>query len=143
MTRENDKWKVLLERDISKYLKKSQVEVEHDSFISSALYDILFVCNGHYFEPRIPLDYSRFKGKLKLRRRKMKCITLSIGRVLHSHSYKRASDFYGQKVLIIGAGPSGVDIAVQLASQNTKVIIIIMPAQLKLVCVSSKFRCTS
>ncbi|MAS37868.1 MAG: hypothetical protein CL610_27985 [Anaerolineaceae bacterium] len=36
------------------------------------------------------------------------------GQVLHSHDYKGAQDFAGQRVMVIGNGPSGVDIACAL-----------------------------
>lgn len=36
------------------------------------------------------------------------------GQVLHSHEYKGPQPFTGQRVMIIGNGPSGVDLAVEL-----------------------------
>ena len=43
-----------------------EVAVRSNDSISYCLYDIVFVCNGHFFDPRIPLDYGRFKGKLAI-----------------------------------------------------------------------------
>uniref|UniRef100_A0A336KXK0 Flavin-containing monooxygenase n=1 Tax=Culicoides sonorensis TaxID=179676 RepID=A0A336KXK0_CULSO len=59
------------------------------------IYDAIFICNGHYSTPNVPkLQGSEyFKGK-----------------VMHSHDYRYPEPFKDQKVLIIGAGPSGVDI---------------------------------
>ncbi len=36
------------------------------------------------------------------------------GRVVHSHDYKGPQPFAGQRVLVVGNGPSGVDLAVEL-----------------------------
>ena len=43
------------------------------------------------------------------------------GRVLHSHSYRDPVDTQGQKVLVLGAGPSGIDIALEIADYATEV----------------------
>jgi len=58
----------------------------------------LFVCNGHHWCPRMPLVPGTFTGRL-----------------LHSHDYKSAHIFERDRVLIIGGGNSGADIAVQIA----------------------------
>ncbi|PAV91267.1 hypothetical protein WR25_09204 [Diploscapter pachys] len=123
----DDKPSFLDSQDVLDYLKKyaeglpikynhtvKQVIVDELGIVSSFLYDIVFVCNGHYFDPYIPLDYSRFKGV-----------------TLHSHDYRRASDYRGQNVLIIGAGPSGIDIALQLADQNVQVTLMSRNAKYK------------
>jgi cation diffusion facilitator CzcD-associated flavoprotein CzcO len=39
------------------------------------------------------------------------------GRILHSHDYKVPSDFAGERVLLVGAGISGEDIARDLSAQ--------------------------
>lgn len=38
------------------------------------------------------------------------------GRVFHSHNYREPAPFRGQRVLIIGAGPSGIDMGFDLSS---------------------------
>ncbi|CAD6184244.1 unnamed protein product [Caenorhabditis auriculariae] len=70
-------------------------------------YDVVFVCNGHYFEPRNPFADSNFKGTL-----------------IHSHDYRKASEFAGKDVAVVGAGPSGIDIALQLSSVCHNVTMI-------------------
>ncbi|XP_017125829.2 senecionine N-oxygenase [Drosophila elegans] len=58
-------------------------------------YDFVYVCNGHYTEPDIPEveGWDLFEGKK-----------------MHSHLYRKADKFKDERVLIIGAGPSGMDI---------------------------------
>jgi hypothetical protein len=56
----------------------------------------LVVCNGHHWQPRYP-DYP---GEYT-------------GHFLHSHHYKKAAPFKGQRVLVIGGGNSACDVAVE------------------------------
>lgn len=68
----------------------------------SAMYDAVFVCNGHYATPNEPkIDgIEDFKGK-----------------IMHSRDYRYPEPFKDQKVLIIGAGPSGIDITRDLSTK--------------------------
>ncbi|MBI3542391.1 MAG: NAD(P)/FAD-dependent oxidoreductase [Deltaproteobacteria bacterium] len=59
------------------------------------------VANGHHWDKRIPTYPGEFTGK-----------------TLHSKDYKRPVDFAGSRVLVVGAGNSGCDIAVEAASQG-------------------------
>ncbi|KAJ8728422.1 hypothetical protein PYW08_016807 [Mythimna loreyi] len=71
-------------------------------------YDYVFVCNGHYntpFIPHIP-GLKEFKGD-----------------VMHSHDYRVPDVFTDKRVLVIGAGPSGMDIALELTSVSKKVVL--------------------
>ncbi|XP_060654892.1 LOW QUALITY PROTEIN: senecionine N-oxygenase [Drosophila nasuta] len=58
-------------------------------------YDFVYVCNGHYTEPDMP---------------KIEGMQLYEGQQMHSHLYRKADKFKDQNVLVIGAGPSGMDI---------------------------------
>ncbi len=58
-------------------------------------YSAVVLANGTLAEPNVP----EFSGEFS-------------GEVLHTSAYKRASTFDGKRVLIIGAGNSGCDIAV-------------------------------
>ncbi len=58
-------------------------------------FDYLMVANGHHSDPRMPEYPGRFDGTF-----------------LHSHDYKRAEPFRGQRLLVIGAGNSACDVAV-------------------------------
>ncbi|KAG7484101.1 hypothetical protein MATL_G00045540 [Megalops atlanticus] len=71
-------------------------------------FDGVFICNGHFSDPHWPSipGLECFKGKL-----------------LHSHSYRHPEPFAGQSVVILGAGASGIDISIELASINAQVIL--------------------
>jgi Flavin-binding monooxygenase-like len=56
------------------------------------------VANGHHWDKRIPSYSGEFTGKQ-----------------IHSKDYKRREDFEGERVLVVGAGNSGCDIAVEAA----------------------------
>ena len=43
------------------------------------------------------------------------------GEKMHSHDYRLPQPFQGKTVLALGAGPSGIDIAIELAPYATKV----------------------
>jgi hypothetical protein len=60
------------------------------------IFDHLFVCNGHHWDPRVPEYPGRFDGDL-----------------LHSHEYKTAAPFRDKRVLVVGGGNSACDIAVE------------------------------
>ncbi len=54
------------------------------------------VCNGHHWDKRIPSRPGTFDGLQ-----------------LHSKDYRNPADFQGSRVLVVGAGNSGCDIAVE------------------------------
>lgn len=64
-------------------------------------FDIVLVCNGHYTTPSTP----HFVGKEIFR-----------GGRMHSHDYKSPHPFANKRILVIGGGPSGVDITQDLAT---------------------------
>lgn len=71
-------------------------------------YDAILVCNGRYakpFQPDIQGIHS-FKGI-----------------VSHSHDYRIPNNFANQNVLILGAGPSGIDISLELSEFANSVIL--------------------
>lgn len=61
-------------------------------------YDRLIIANGHHWSPRWPSYAGEFSGE-----------------VMHSHSYKSPTVLEGKRVLVVGAGNSGCDIAVEAA----------------------------
>ncbi|CRK97654.1 CLUMA_CG011039, isoform A [Clunio marinus] len=63
-------------------------------------FDAVLVCNGHYFLPNFPTFHGQEKFK---------------GRQLHTHDYRVPEIFEGENVLIVGAGPSGLDCVVALS----------------------------
>ncbi|HEX4149621.1 MAG TPA: NAD(P)-binding domain-containing protein [Pirellulales bacterium] len=60
------------------------------------------IANGHNWDPRLP----NYPGKFA-------------GQILHSSQYKSADVLRGRRVLVVGAGNSGCDIAVE-AAQNAE-----------------------
>lgn len=73
-----------------------EVAVESDGKHSIYQFDALAVCNGHHWNPRMPLYSGTFTG-----------------RMMHSHEVKRFSDFKDLRVLVIGGGNSACDVAVE------------------------------
>ncbi|XP_014213753.1 senecionine N-oxygenase-like [Copidosoma floridanum] len=71
-------------------------------------FDAVMVCSGHYFEPAIPV----IKGADKFK-----------GETLHSHDYRRPEHFAGKRVVVVGAGPSGMDLALEISRKATSVIL--------------------
>lgn len=68
---------------------------------SEAEFDFVAVCNGHYGESSSPQLHNQtsFRGK-----------------ILHSKEYRTPEPFIGRHVVVVGAGPSGTDIALELSS---------------------------
>jgi hypothetical protein len=66
-------------------------------------FDQLVVANGHHWQPRMPTYEGTFTGTS-----------------LHSHDYKRAAPFAGQRVLVIGGGNSACDVAVETSRVSAR-----------------------
>ena len=64
-------------------------------------FDAVLVCNGRYSKPYIPVikDMDKFTGD-----------------IIHVHDYRHATPFTGKRIVVLGAGPSGIDISLELAS---------------------------
>lgn len=73
---------------------------------TSALYKGVVVANGTLAEPNLPDFAGHFSGEL-----------------LHTAQYKHARQFAGKRVLIVGAGNSGCDIAVDAVHHAAQVDI--------------------
>lgn len=76
------------------------------------VFDYLLVANGHHSVPRHPAFREQFTGKY-----------------LHSHAFKNNKGFEGERVLVIGAGNSGCDCAVEISRVAQKVDISIRTPQ--------------
>ena len=59
-------------------------------------YDAILVANGHHWDPRWPEP--AFPGEFA-------------GTQMHSHDYRRPEQFVGKRVVVVGGGNSGMDIA--------------------------------
>ncbi|NXT25874.1 FMO1 monooxygenase, partial [Syrrhaptes paradoxus] len=86
------------------------VVTEADGKQTSHVFDAVMVCSGNFHEPSLPLH--SFPGIEKFQ-----------GQYFHSRQYKHADVFQGKRVLVVGMGNSGVDIAVEASRVATKVTI--------------------
>ncbi|XP_058465155.1 senecionine N-oxygenase-like [Malaya genurostris] len=84
--------------------KKWKVQVKNlpEAKIGTYFFDYVFVCNGHYHTPQKP----HFSNT-----------DVFLGKQLHSHDYRSAENFNGETVLVIGAGPSGMDLALEISKK--------------------------
>ncbi|TKR92447.1 hypothetical protein L596_007097 [Steinernema carpocapsae] len=92
-----------VERIDEKWSVTTQASSEHPKI---EVFDVVFVCSGHYTDPSYPLTKHEFSG-----------------RSLHSHNYRRAEYYKGQTVAVIGAGNSGMDISLQVSAEAEKSLI--------------------
>ncbi|XP_038855462.1 flavin-containing monooxygenase 5-like isoform X2 [Salvelinus namaycush] len=74
------------------------------------VFDGVLVCSGHYTQPVSPLD--QFPGHESFP-----------GRCLHSWVYKDADAFRGKRVVVVGIGNSGGDIAVEISRAAEKTFL--------------------
>ena len=78
------------------------VEVRQNGVDTAHTFDVLVVANGHHWKPRWPEYPGEFSGEM-----------------LHSHDFKRAAPFRDKRVLVIGAGNSACDVAVETSRVST------------------------
>lgn len=76
-------------------------EVELDSG-ELRVYKGVVVCSGRYWDPRMPTFRGHFNGQ-----------------ILHSKDYKRREQLRDKRVLVVGAGNSGCDLACESARVGT------------------------
>jgi len=69
-------------------------------------YDGVIVANGHLWDPFVPDYPGRFEG-----------------RTLHSGRYRSTGDLEGGRVLVVGAGNSGCDLAVDAAQAGRETYV--------------------
>ncbi|MBV6759500.1 flavin-containing monooxygenase [Rhodococcus opacus] len=71
------------------------------------VFDGVLVANGHLWSPKIPDVPGEFAGKQ-----------------LHSSAYNNVGDLDGNRILVVGAGNSGCDIAVDVAQHRREADIV-------------------
>ena len=71
------------------------------------LFDGVLVANGHLWSPKIPAVPGEFTGTQ-----------------LHSSEYQNVKDLQGNRVLVVGAGNSGCDLAVDVAQHRLEADIV-------------------
>jgi cation diffusion facilitator CzcD-associated flavoprotein CzcO len=75
-------------------------------------YDGVIVANGHLWDPFVPDYPGRFDGQ-----------------VLHSGRYRNTGDLQGDRVLVVGAGNSGCDLAVDAAQAGKETFVSVRNGQ--------------
>lgn len=86
------------------------VTTEHEGKQETQVFDAILVCIGHHTSPNIPLH--SFPGIEKFK-----------GQYFHSRDYKSPEDFKDKKVIVVGIGNTGVDLAVELAAVAKQVFL--------------------
>ncbi|XP_069793863.1 flavin-containing monooxygenase 5-like isoform X2 [Narcine bancroftii] len=78
--------------------------------LETSTFDAIMVCTGHHSSPHLPLD--SFPG-----------IEIFKGQYMHSKDYKQPMVFEGKRVVIIGIGNSGGDLAVEISRHAKQVFL--------------------
>uniref|UniRef100_A0A8C5QGR5 Flavin-containing monooxygenase n=1 Tax=Leptobrachium leishanense TaxID=445787 RepID=A0A8C5QGR5_9ANUR len=86
------------------------VVTECDGKKESHVFDGILVCSGHHTFPHLPLH--SFKGIEKFK-----------GQYFHSREYKNPQAFHDKRIIVIGIGNSGGDLAVELSSVAKQVYL--------------------
>jgi cation diffusion facilitator CzcD-associated flavoprotein CzcO len=94
-----ESWEVTSKSTISGCVKKST-------------YDAVIVASGHYSVPFVPFvqGMNEFKAKYP-------------NLITHSKIYRSPQGFAGKKVIVVGSGPSGLDISTQISAVCHKPIL--------------------
>ncbi|XP_004688156.1 PREDICTED: dimethylaniline monooxygenase [N-oxide-forming] 5-like isoform X2 [Condylura cristata] len=86
------------------------VVVETEGKQESHVFDGIMVCTGIYSEPVLPLEsfpgIKRFKGEY-----------------IHSWEYKSPEKFQGKRIVVVGIGNSGVDVAIELSHVTSQMFL--------------------
>lgn len=82
-------------------------DLQRDAVVTEG-FDAIMVCNGHYFEPSTP----EISGH-----------DIFAGKQMHSHDYRVPEIFDGKTVVVLGAGPSGMDLALEISKNANRVIL--------------------
>src|SRR5262245_39162562 len=72
------------------------------------VFDGVLIANGHLWSPYVPAVPGTFTG-----------------RQVHSGRYRNIGDLDGERVLVVGAGNSGCDIAVDIAQHRLEVDVVV------------------
>uniref|UniRef100_UPI00358E0619 flavin-containing monooxygenase 5-like isoform X3 n=1 Tax=Myxine glutinosa TaxID=7769 RepID=UPI00358E0619 len=84
--------------------------VDENGKEESTVFDAVMVCIGHHVNKHLPLD--SFPG-----------IDRFMGRYIHSREYKEPWEYKDKRVLVIGIGNSGGDIAVEVSRHAAQVYL--------------------
>ncbi|KAL6889711.1 FAD/NAD(P)-binding domain-containing protein [Trichoderma longibrachiatum] len=89
----------------------------NDDEVVRETYDAVVVANGHYSVPYVPTitnieEFNRAHPNI----------------ITHSKQYRRSDGFKGKKVIIVGNGPSGLDVAYQINQVAGKTLLSVRHA---------------
>ncbi|XP_005413529.1 PREDICTED: dimethylaniline monooxygenase [N-oxide-forming] 5 [Chinchilla lanigera] len=87
-----------------------EVVTEHEGKMKVDIFDAVMVCTGHHTNAHLPLE--SFPGIEKFK-----------GQYFHSRDYKYPDVFTGKRVVIIGIGNSGGDLAVEISHTAKQVFL--------------------
>ncbi|ESO82679.1 hypothetical protein LOTGIDRAFT_177635 [Lottia gigantea] len=96
--KDKTKWEVSYTNTTDKKEENNQTEI----------FDAVIVCNGHYSDPIYPSlpGIEKFKGE-----------------IIHSHNYRDEESMRDKVVMVLGAGASGQDIAIEISSTAKNVYL--------------------
>ncbi|KAK0084593.1 hypothetical protein PV325_006762 [Microctonus aethiopoides] len=79
-----------------------RVTIKHliTQIIEDKIFDAIIICNGHYSTPKIPVIIG---------------IETFSGDSMHSHDYRTPQKYIKKNVIVLGAGPSGIDIGIEIS----------------------------
>ncbi|XP_053549843.1 flavin-containing monooxygenase 5 [Bombina bombina] len=86
------------------------VTTEREGKQETSIFNAVLICSGHHTFPNLPLE--SFPGIEKYK-----------GHYFHSREYKAPYEYQGKRVLVIGIGNSGGDIAVELSRTARQVFL--------------------
>ncbi|XP_069825152.1 flavin-containing monooxygenase 5-like isoform X1 [Dendropsophus ebraccatus] len=86
------------------------VTTEHEGKQETQVFDAILVCVGHHTAPNLSLQ--SFPGIENFK-----------GHYFHSRDYKEPSDFKDKRVVVVGIGNTGVDLAVELSAVAKQVFL--------------------
>ncbi|CAH1119715.1 unnamed protein product [Phaedon cochleariae] len=84
-----------------------QVKNLKTNMVEKKEFDSIMICVGNYSDPIVP----KLPGKNKFN-----------GSIIHSHDFRNLNPYKNKRVLIVGNGPSGLDIAAKVFEVSKKVI---------------------
>ncbi|ELK16280.1 Dimethylaniline monooxygenase [N-oxide-forming] 4 [Pteropus alecto] len=103
------------------------VVTETEGKRDTGVFDAVMVCTGHFLNSHLPLE--SFPGICKFQ-----------GQILHSQEYRTPEGFEGKRILVIGLGNSGGDIAVELGRRAAQRLVDLTTANDFLSCARSKWK---
>uniref|UniRef100_UPI00358FBEC6 dimethylaniline monooxygenase [N-oxide-forming] 2-like isoform X1 n=2 Tax=Myxine glutinosa TaxID=7769 RepID=UPI00358FBEC6 len=86
------------------------VVVDENGKKEEMVFDAILVCSGHNYTANFPKDF--FPGIDKFK-----------GHIIHTREYKEPSPYVGKRVLVIGFGNSGADIATEISRHASQVFV--------------------